>query len=214
MTIETPVYLRRSVDTAVDKTVLLPELPPGFAYPDHYEVTVELPGVGPLIVRPIRKDDAPLFEALFKSLTPRSVYLRFFTILRQLPPAMLARFTQIDYAHEIALVALIDDNGLQTMVGDARVIETGEAGGAEFSVMVKDPWQGKGIGACLLHHCLAISQRRGYRHVHGIVLPDNRQMLALGRKLGFTIRREPSGAEFKLSKAFDEDTMDHTGGGS
>ena len=187
------------------RAVQLPSIPAGCAYPDHYELTVDLPDAGRIKLRPIREADAPGLEAFFKSLTSHSVYLRFFSFLRQLPPAMLARFTQIDYDQEIALVALAETDGEERIIGDARVVNTSEAGQAEFSVIVSDPLQGKGIGACLLQHCLAIAHQRGYQRIYGIVLAENRQMLALGRKLGFSIKHIPGSTEYELSKAMVRD---------
>ena len=183
----------------------LPKMPKGYSYPDHYTLVIDLPAVGHIKVRPIQEDDAPLLEELFRSLTPHSVYLRFFSFLRQLPPKMLERFSRIDYRKEVALIALRKENGEEKMVGDARVVETSEPGMAEFSVMVSDPLHGKGIGACLLTHCLAIAGHRGYRRIYGIVLPENKQMLALGRKLGFEIKRIPGSPEYELSKDMNRD---------
>jgi acetyltransferase len=178
----------------------LPTVPSGHFYPDQYTLRIDLPEVGPIKVRPIQRDDAPMLEEMFRSLTPRSVYLRFFSFLRQLPPGMLERFTCIDYRNEVALIALRKEKGEEKMVGDARVVETSEPGNAEFSVMVSDPLQGKGIGACLLKNCLAIAGERGFRRIYGIVLPENKQMLALGRKLGFEIKHMPGSIEYELSK--------------
>ncbi len=181
----------------------LPKIPRGHSYPEHYELGMDLPAVGHIKVRPIREGDAPMLEELFRSLTPHSVYLRFFSFLSRLPVKMLERFTCIDYQHEIALIALLEKCGEEKMVGDARVVETSKPGNAEFSVMVSDPWQGKGVGACLLRHCLAIAGRRGYRRIYGIVLTENKQMLALGRKLGFTVKLIPDSTVYELSKALD-----------
>ncbi len=180
----------------------LPEIPEGCSYPDNYEMTVELAEVGQLLIRPIREYDAPALDELFKTLTPHSVYLRFFSFLRQLPPEMLARFTRIDYSREIALVALSLEDGKDKIVGDARVVATDNEGSAEFSVMVSQPLQGKGIGACLLANCLAIANQKGYRRIYGLVLAENRQMLALGRKLGFIVKHIPGCTEYELSRTF------------
>ncbi len=175
-------------------------IPPDFIYPDRYELTTVIPGVGKILVRPIRQGDTAMFEALFESMTPHSVYLRFFSFLRQLPPQMLQRFTDIDYDQEIALVALLTEGGRASMIGDARVVHTLKPGCAEFSVMVADQWQGKGVGACLLQHCLALAARRGFKNIHGIVLAENKNMLALGRKLDFAIRHVPGSSEYELTK--------------
>lgn len=174
-----------------------------YSYPDHYEVMVDLPEVGPIQVRPIRKEDAGMFESFFHELSPRSVYLRFFSFLKELPPKMLERFTRIDYDQEIALVALMRDGLLEKMVGDARVVKTAVKDSAEFSILVNDQLQGKGIGACLLNHCFVIARKRCFKHIHGIVLAENRQMLALGRKLNFSIKHVAGTSEYELYKSLD-----------
>jgi acetyltransferase len=66
----------------------------------------QLPDIGELLIRPIRPEDAPLLLDLFDTLSPQSIYYRFFSPMRQLSHTMLARFTQIDYDREIALVAI------------------------------------------------------------------------------------------------------------
>lgn len=179
------------------------EVPEGCVYPDNYEFTVNLPDVGAVTVRPIRSEDASLFQSFFKALTPRSVYLRFFTFLKELPPKMFDRFICVDYDQEIALVALLEEDGVEKIVGDARVIRTIDKCSAEFSILVSDKWQGKGIGACLLRHCFAIARKRRLKYIHGVVLAENRQMLALGRKLNFSVRHLAGTTEYELSKALE-----------
>ena len=63
-----------------------------------------------LHVRPIRPEDAALERAFVASLSEKTRYFRFFYQLNELTPAMLARFTQVDYDREMALVA-IDEAG-------------------------------------------------------------------------------------------------------
>jgi len=69
---------------------------------------------------------------------------------------------------------------------------------------VGDPWQGKGIGAALLKRCLDIAQERGIEIVHGTVLAENTQMLTLGRRLGFKIKRVEDAPEYELSIDFNK----------
>jgi len=169
-------------------------------YPNQYEVRTVREGFGEVFVRPIRPEDAPLLVELFESLSKQSVHFRFFGPLKMLPPGMLARFTQIDYDREIALVALLGAEPNEKMLGVARVItDIYNRKNAEFSVVVGDLWQGKGIGAELLKRCLSISKERGIENVKGIVLPENTQMLALGKKLGFTAKKIVGESEYELN---------------
>jgi acetyltransferase len=115
---------------------------------------------------------------------------------------MLARFTQIDYDRHIALVAISESQTDEKMLGVARIILGRDLKQAEFSVVVGDPCQGKGIGATLLQRCLSIARERGIQKVTGTVLAENIQMLALGRKLGFNIKKEPGVSEYELGIDF------------
>ena len=63
-------------------------------------------------VRPIRPDDAVLLQRLFHGLSERSRFQRFMQHVRELSAPMLARFTQIDYRRELALLALHGDERL------------------------------------------------------------------------------------------------------
>ena len=149
----------------------------------------------PIFIRPVKPEDAPLFTALFKTLSPTTIYSRFFGALKRLNPEMLARFTQIDYDREIALVAIDETSQTDNMLGVARIIGDPDSKTGEFAILVGDAWQGKGIGSNLLKKCLSIAEKQGYESVHGIVMHENRNMLALGKKLGFGAKREPdSGA--------------------
>jgi acetyltransferase len=164
-------------------------------YPEQYESREVTRGGVSAFVRPIRPEDATLLVELFNTLSRTSIYYRFFGAMKALPHSMLVRFTQVDYDREIDLVAIEGDGGCEErMLGVARVIADPDGTRAEFAVLVGDPWQGKGIGARLLEKCLRIAKERGIETVWGVVLRENRGMLALARKLGFSVcvSSEPS----------------------
>ena len=191
--VDARVILKQSVVKAPLHLVISP-------YPVEHESHVVTKGLNKIFIRPIRPEDAQMMADLFGSLTPRSIYMRFFAMMKQLPPGMLARFTQIDYDREIALVALPEDERREQLLGVARVIMERDLEKAEFSVLVGDPWQGKGIGAELLKNCLRIARQRGIKTIWGHVLVENTQMLALGKKLGFRIKKssEPGAYELQI----------------
>jgi len=202
-----PLFVNEKNACAIDARVLLkpPDKPAPLhlvisPYPDQFEEHTRT-GMGiDVFVRPIRPEDAPLLVGLFESLSPRSVYLRFFTPMKRLPHSMLTLFTQIDYDRHIALVALAESK--EEMLGVARIILDRNLKEAEFSVVVGDQWQGKGIGAALLQRCLSIAGDRGLEKVTGVVLAENTQMLALGKKMGFKTKKVPGANEYELSKDF------------
>ncbi|MBF0302714.1 MAG: GNAT family N-acetyltransferase [Desulfamplus sp.] len=200
-----PVLIKDSKPIAVDARILVSplETPQSLhlvisPYPEDEEShMVSVNGIK-IFVRPVKPEDAPLFNDLFKVLSPTTIYYRFFGILKELNPAMLARFTQIDYDREIALVAIEEDSENDKMLGVARIIGDPDGITGEFAVLVGDAWQGKGIGSKLLEKCLSIAEKRGFKTVHGIVLNENKNMIALGKKLGFEVAREPESGDNKL----------------
>ncbi|MBF0102889.1 MAG: GNAT family N-acetyltransferase [Desulfobacterales bacterium] len=170
-------------------------------YPNQYESMGQSKDGESFFIRPIRPEDANLLMAHFQSLSPKTVYYRFFSPLKELSPQMLVRLTQIDYDREIALVALSQEEGVEKMFAVGRLITELDRSRAEFSIVVADSFQGKGIGAALLSRCLEIAKNQGIRFVWGIVLPENTQMLKLGEKLGFHIewKQDEKANELTLS---------------
>ncbi len=204
-----PLFVNEKSACAIDARVLLkPSEKPAplhlviSPYPDQFEEHTRTAMGIDIFVRPIRPEDAPLLVGLFESLSPRSVYLRFFSPMKRLPHSMLALFTQIDYDRHIALVALSESKSKEEMLGVARIIKDRNLKEAEFSVVVGDKWQGKGIGAALLQRCLSIARDQGLEKVTGVVLAENTQMLALGKKMGFKSKKVLEANEYELSKDF------------
>ena len=155
-----------------------------------------------IFIRPIKPEDAPLFTDLCRELSPTRIYSGYFDGLKALSPQMLARFTQIDYDREIALVALDDDPEIDRMLGVARIIGDPDGKEGQFAVLVGDPWLGKGIGSNLLKKCLSIAKQRGFQWVRGLALKKNTRMLAMGKKLGFGMKKKPDSEEYELDIRF------------
>ena len=167
-------------------------------YPDQYEVSRQIKGGPDLFIRPIKPEDAPLLLEFLQGLSRESIYYRFFSPLKSFSKKMLGRFTQIDYDRDMALVAMEKSQSEGKILGVARLMS--KAGGIEpeFAVVVGDSWQGKGIGAALMEHLIGIAKERGIASIWGFVLAENIRMVALARKLGFSISRVPGENQCKL----------------
>jgi acetyltransferase len=204
-----PVLIKDGQAVAVDARILVSETgvtsPKHLVispYPEEYESHETVKGGLKLFVRPVKPEDAPLFIELFKILSPTSIYYRFFSPIRELKPEMLARFTQIDYDREIAMVAIQENEGHERLMGVARIIGDPDGKFGEFAVVVGDPWQGQGIGAVLLQKCLDIAKTRGFKTIIGCVLRENKGMLALGKKLGLRVEKDSAISECELTCQF------------
>ncbi|MFT8244527.1 GNAT family N-acetyltransferase [Roseomonas sp. BN140053] len=143
-----------------------------------------------VLIRPIRPEDAEAHAETFRALDPEDIRRRFFSPLRVLPPAQIARLTQIDYDREMAFIAAEARPGLpDRTVGVSRLVREGDGGQAEFAVLVTPPWKGQGLGRALMRHVLDWGRSVGVRRVTGQVLAENVPMQRFVTALGFTLRR-------------------------
>jgi acetyltransferase len=84
-------------------------------------------------------------------------------------------------------------------VGVARYCETDEPGTAELGISVADRWQRSGIAGLLMQQLIRYAQVQHVGRLIGSVLPDNQAMIALARRLGFSVRYDPAQHLFKMS---------------
>jgi acetyltransferase len=162
-------------------------------YPVELVSEWQMPDGTDVVVRPIRPEDAEIEQAFVESLSAESKYFRFMQSLDRLTPLMLARFTQIDYDREMALVAVIDENTPEArMLGVARYVSNPDRHSCEFALTVGDAFQRHGIGRELMRRLMAVARDRGIEVMEGEVLANNSKMLSLCERLGFRVARNPA----------------------
>jgi acetyltransferase len=164
-------------------------------YPAHLEQEVALRDGTALRLRPIRPEDAEMEHTFVTELSEQSRYLRFLHTLPQLTPRMLARFTQIDYDTELALIALHEEDGKEKMAGVARYVPQPDGESAEYAVAIADDWQRRGLGTLMLTRLLECARHNGLRRIEGTVLAVNQGMLRVVSALGFTLFTDPNTPE-------------------
>jgi acetyltransferase len=165
-------------------------------YPIELEIEIRH-GDEKLRIRPIRPDDEALLQRFIRRLTPEDIRLRFFGPLRELTHEMAARLTQIDYDREMAFL-LIDREDL---LGVGRLAADPGFEQAEFALIVASDRQRKGYGELLLRHVLAYARARGVKRVMGHILRENRRMIELSKRLGFTPQSGRAGnADITMAK--------------
>jgi acetyltransferase len=161
-------------------------------YPAGLSQSWHLADGTPVTVRPIRPEDAGIEQAFVRGLSERTRYFRFMQAVHELTPEMLVRFTQIDYDREMAFIAVVEDEpGKEQQVAVVRYTSNPDQRSCEFALVVADQWQGIGIGTHMMQSLMQVARARGLRLMEGEVLADNSNMLALMRRLNFTIRTRP-----------------------
>jgi acetyltransferase len=139
-------------------------------------------------LRPVLPQDAALTQALVRQMSPESRANRYLVGLAELPPALLARFTCVDYRQHMALVAETVVYGREILVGEARYAVESDGVSADFAIAVADDWHQAGIGSRLLRMLEHAARDAGIARFTGDVLGTNRKALDFMRQRGFSVR--------------------------
>jgi acetyltransferase len=158
-------------------------------YPKEYEKTVLIRRGRSVLLRPIRPEDEPMHEEMFRTFSAETRRFRFFGPVKE-SHEMLARYTQIDYDREMAIIAELIEEGRKKMAGVVRLIADPYNETAEYAIVVGDPWHNLGLGTVMTRYILEIARARGIKKVYAYALEDNIAMLQLFKKFNFTSRRE------------------------
>ena len=149
-------------------------------------------------IRPIRARDIQIGRSFVNGLSVESRYFRFLHTLRELDEPTLVRLTDIDYDHEMALIAVVCENGREVQIGVARYVVGNSGLDCEFAVAVADHWHYNGIGMRLMISLMRAARSRGPEAMGGFVLHGNHGMLALASVLGFRNESVPGDASTRV----------------
>ncbi|MEO6033471.1 MAG: GNAT family N-acetyltransferase [Burkholderiaceae bacterium] len=146
-----------------------------------------------LLLRPIRPEDEARHRAFAEGLAPEDLRLRFFSIRRELPRSELARLVQIDYAREMAFVALATNaEGATETLGVVRAVTDPDNIEAEFAIILRSDLKGRGLGRLMLDKMIRYLQGRATQRLVCDVMRENRAMRELVRSRGFEPDRAAS----------------------
>ncbi len=154
-----------------------------------------------VITRPIRPEDEPLLVKFHETLSDHSVYLRYLTNLEyseRVAHQRLARICFNDYDRELALVAESKDgNGEPEIMGVARLSKHHYRPEGNFTLLINDRFQGRGIGSEMLKHLLDVARAEKLERVTATMTVDNHPMQQTCKKLGFRLFHAEQGALVK-----------------
>lgn len=146
------------------------------------EGTIELPEGANVPFRCITPDDIPALQRFHGRLSERTIYLRFFGSLEELPEEKAQYFTHVDGVDHFALVAL-DPNDPNEIIAIVRYDREPGEERAEYAALVEDRWQGHGVGISLTRKLVDEARGKGVRAFYALVKGKNTRMLELLRHL-------------------------------
>jgi GNAT superfamily N-acetyltransferase len=151
-------------------------------------------------LRPIVQEDEPLLHEAVAAMSERTVYFRFFSPVKRMSDALAHRLAVVDYNDRFALVATTHrPAGKERIVGVARYDRARGTDVAEVAVAVIDEFQRRGLGSQLLAELARVARKHGIKSFQLIVLPENREMLDLLRKMGWIHQARLAGGVYEIS---------------
>jgi acetyltransferase len=163
-------------------------------YPEKYVSEWKMKDGQTVTIRPIRPEDEPVMTDFHTKLSERTVYLRYFQPLKLSQRTAHERLTRIcfnDYDREMALVVESKKpDGTSEILAVGRLSKQHGRNEAELAALVRDEFQGKGLGTELYRRLLQVAQDERIAKVVSTMLGENREMRRVCEKLGFTTKEE------------------------
>jgi acetyltransferase len=157
-------------------------------YPSQWQRHLVLGDGWRIFVRPIKPDDESLIHGLLVHVSKEDLRLRFFDSIREFSHQFVARLTQIDYAREMALVA-VDEAG-DEILGVVRLYSGSSHETGEYAILLRSDLKGKGLGWALMQLIIEYAKSEGLKRIVGQILQENSVMLKMCRELGFDIKTD------------------------
>ncbi|MBN2568909.1 MAG: GNAT family N-acetyltransferase, partial [Deltaproteobacteria bacterium] len=173
-------------------------------YPENIEsYRVTKMGLG-VLLRPVKISDEPLLKDFFYSLSDKSLYRRFISRRKDMPHERLQSFTVIDYTKEMIILAVVEKEGNEKIIGIGQYGIEEKSHSAEVAFAVVDNYHNKGIATEILSYLTYLAKRRGLLGFTAEVLVENKPMLRVFEKMGFDIQKRIMAGVCELKMAFKE----------
>jgi GNAT superfamily N-acetyltransferase len=164
---------------------------PPSSTPDYPRWSETLRDRSHVLIRPITPQDRDAERAFLEGLSAQSRRFRFLGQVGRPSEQLIERFTDIDYSHEAAFVAVVAEDAHDRIVGVSRYSADADGLCCECAVTVDDDWQNKGLGTLLMRHLIEVARARGIRSMYSIDSAENVAMADLAVFLGFRTRVDP-----------------------
>jgi RimJ/RimL family protein N-acetyltransferase len=160
-------------------------------------------------VRHMRREDSALLERMFYRLSSETRYRRFFVPLDSIDEERVhreaRRLARINPAREVALIGVVDEDGREESMGVARFTRLAEGGDScEGSIVLRDDYQGQGVGRQLFDLLVQTALAGGIRHMVLLTHADNIGMISLVQGLGVPYQGRYSSGLYEIDVQLSE----------
>jgi acetyltransferase len=169
-------------------------------YPEKYVRTLKLKDGEEILLRPIKPEDEPLWLDMIGNCSKESLYSRFRYFFQWQTHEVATRYCYIDYDREIAIVAEIQQGNRRKLVGVGRLIADPDHETVEYAILIIDAYQQKDLGNIITDFCMEIAKKWNLKKIIAQTTNDNKRMISVFRKRGFSIRTDPKDTTVEVEK--------------
>ena len=179
----------------------------GGEYPEELETHKTTKSGLEILLRPVKISDEPLLKDFVYSLSDQSLYRRFFSRRTDMPHEFLQRFVVFDYTEHMGILAVLEHEEMEEIVGVGRYFMAKSTYHAELAFVVRDDYQNNGICRELISYLTYLAKKQGLLGFTAEVLVGNEAMLHLFRIFnteGFDVERRIEAGVFNYRITFKD----------
>jgi acyl-CoA hydrolase len=170
---------------------------------ENYKSYMELPNGKSIEFRPLLSSDEFAIRNFFYSLRDQSIYYRFFQPKRVFKREMLQKqWASVDYKKNMSIVGLAQRGKHKEVVAIGSYYGEGESEQAEVAFLVREDFQGMGIGSYLLDILERIARMNEYKAFTAAVMVENAAMIHVFKKKYPRAEFTPHGREMEVYMPF------------
>ena len=144
-------------------------------------------------------DEAELLQA-FERMSEEARYMRLMHVVRE-PNLERVRSVLASFPEDgIGIVATVPAADGIDIVGSAIAMFANGAASCEFAITVDAAFGGTGLGTTLMTVLIDEARSRGRKEMEGFVLSENKPMLRLAKRLGFSIKYAPDDTSVRICR--------------
>ena len=176
----------------------------GYLYPEKIACSHRFKDSLTVRFRAIKPSDEEDMRRLFYRFSDQAVYYRYFSPIKTMPHQKMQEYVNVDYRHTMSIVAIVDESGVEKIIGEARYVKTQGEPFADTAFIVDEQYQGMGISTYLFNLLIRAAREEGIAGFKADVLENNRAMLKVYEKALYPVQTVLSGGIYKITIPFNE----------
>lgn len=171
---------------------------------ENYKTTLNLKNGKTIEFRPLLPSDEFMYRNFFYSLKEETIYMRFFYKMKIFSHEVAQRqWASVDYRKNMSVIGMMQAKGRKEIMAIGSYAEE-SVDCAEVAFVVREDFQGNGIGAFLLEFLESIAKENNYTSFSATVLRENASMLRVFKKRYPNAKTSFNGGDLSIMMHFDD----------